>query len=211
MFILGRAFDGNLQEDTLIYVITFPVLLVGAVAGGWMGIMQWLVLRQQRIARSSKWILASSLGTAVGTLTFWLIIFLWGQVFLPMILVAGSTSQLLESSQSEYEGQSIPLKFEIDPVISPPLLFGFILWGFIGLSQWLILRRWVHQAGWWILTVIVSAILGIGFIPISLFSPISIPLIVSISVAIVMMGAISGIVLLWLFRSRKNESPISVK
>ncbi len=42
----------------------------------------------------------------------------------------------------------------------PDILAGVLLGAAVGVTQWLVLRRWVHQAGWWI---IISALSwGVG-------------------------------------------------
>lgn len=72
------------------------------------------------------------------------------------------------------------------------LLAGFVIGPVVGLGQWLILRREVRWAGWWVVTSVVAWTTGIVLVPGALSTG-------SLS------GAITGLTLMLLFRFPKEE------
>jgi hypothetical protein len=87
---------------------------------------------------------------------------------------------------------------------------GFALGSILGVPQWLVLRRHLPKAGWWVLANalawmvgMVIVFVGISFIP-SGGSTISVPfmLLLFLFAAGAAVGAVHGLVLIWLLRSR---------
>src|SRR5574341_2249348 len=71
--ILGIAImaDGASVGYVLYIFAAIILALSEAIIGGWLGLMQWLVLRKQ-VLQAHKWISASSIGVAVGAILGWL-------------------------------------------------------------------------------------------------------------------------------------------
>ncbi|MFN2291249.1 MAG: hypothetical protein ACK2UC_08680 [Anaerolineae bacterium] len=72
------------------------------------------------------------------------------------------------------------------------LLAGFVVAPIVGLGQWLILRREVHWAGWWIIVSTMAWTTGLLLVPGALSTG---------SLA----GAITGVALMLLYRAPKPE------
>jgi hypothetical protein len=73
-----------------------------------------------------------------------------------------------------------------------PWLAGLIIGPIVGLAQWLILRREVHWAGWWIVISTIAWITGLLLVPGALSTG---------SLA----GAITGLALMLLFRAPRPD------
>jgi hypothetical protein len=76
------------------------------------------------------------------------------------------------------------------------LLAGLVLGPLVGLAQWLILRREVHWAGWWIVISAMAWITGLTLLP-------------GILVTGAMAGAMTGIALALLLRFPKTQERIA--
>ncbi|MCL7454028.1 MAG: hypothetical protein M8467_13375 [Anaerolineae bacterium] len=76
------------------------------------------------------------------------------------------------------------------PADLQPLLPGFVIGPIVGLGQWLVLRHEVHWAGWWIAISAVAWTTGLTLLPGALSTG-------------ALSGAITGAVLILLFRSAK--------
>jgi hypothetical protein len=67
----------------------------------------------------------------------------------------------------------------------------------VGIMQWLVLRRRVHRAGWWVWVTLVGLGVGLGlgqFVGLPLVS------VWSVVLGLPVFGAITGGVLVWLLR-----------
>ena len=95
----------------------------GFSAGLVLGIRQWAML-QRRIPRAGWWVLASAIGAAVG------------------LVVVDATD--LGTSPITFDGSRFGLQVGA--------VTGVMVGASIGVAQWLVLRRWLSRAGWWILT-----------------------------------------------------------
>jgi hypothetical protein len=141
------------------------IILSGAVFGALLGVVQWLVLRR-RVSRSGWWVLASTVGGAVGGAMA--LVMDEAQIFAIVLAVGGAS---------------------------------------VGIAQWLVLRRQVAQAGWWVLSgTVVGGIVG-GAVDLVLGGTRGWDLFVVIMllpvggiVALAGYGAITGGVLVWLLR-----------
>lgn len=81
------------------------------------------------------------------------------------------------------------------PAALQPWLGGLVVGPLVGLGQWLILRREVHWAGWWIVISTIAWLTGLLLVPGALSTG-------SLS------GAITGLALMLLFRAPKSEKRI---
>lgn len=117
----------------------------GAIIGGTVGVAQWLVLRR-KLSILIHWILVSIIGAGIGWLGA------------KALLFAGTIITYLSfwgllSDYGQYDlqnGTEAKSAFFI-PELAPTLaLCGATIGIFIGLSQWLVLRRRIQHAKWWI-------------------------------------------------------------
>jgi hypothetical protein len=101
-----------------------------ALFGAVGGFMQWLVLRRQ-IAAAGWWVLASTLGFAIA----------------PIAAIAG----VMAMSQV--------MSLDGNPMAAPILLG--VLFGILsGILPWLVLRRQVARAGWWVPAHLLGSLVG---------------------------------------------------
>ncbi len=153
---------------------------IGAGLGAGVGIMQWLILRRQ-VSRAGWWVLASIVGLAVAP------------VVGTAVALAGGYSITPESFG----------------VLVGWIVVAAVGGAMAGIMQWLILRRQVSRAGWWVLASTVGwgvsvavwegvAALGraMGFFPFA----------VALVGGGVGLGSITGIMLIWLLRQPAPEA-----
>lgn len=152
-------------------VRVFEVLtggLLGLIDGLLLGLFQWIALKR-RLITSRIWILATSLGYAVGLITFWSLI----------ILFVRDRSVL---------GEPADWAFGIGLLDS--LLTGTTL----GFSQWLVLRKKVAKAEWWVVATVVAMLAT--WLARYYVNPL---------VSFIVFGAVSGVVMtVLLFRNKKE-------
>ena len=170
----------------------------GAMAGASVGIMQWLILRRQ-LSRAGWWIWASIVGGAVGfSLTGWFP--LNPTVGFGLIGLVGRLGDVTVGA-----------------------MLGIQIGAPLGIMQWFVLRQRFFRAGWWLLANIVGFASGfaaasvINDVVISLFfgigtalSPSPTPITAFIAAAVgggglgsvvgLAIGAITGMMLAWLWR-----------
>jgi hypothetical protein len=118
-------------DDVVALEVAFA--LSGALGGASVGIAQWLVLRRQ-VSRAGWWVLASSVGLAVGSVV--------GPDIMPDLSRAEPT-------------------FVVG--IAQVALRGVQDGASIGIAQWLVLRRRVARGGWWVLASTVGLAVGVLF------------------------------------------------
>ena len=138
--------------------------LIGAFGGASVGIAQWLVLRRQ-VARAGWWVLASIVGFALG-------------------FVVGGPLGSATTSRAVFTPVDVAVQF---------LLGGAGNGAPMGIAQWLVLRRQVGRAGWWVLASTVGLAVGAFF---------------SVAAGVIY-APITGGVLVWLLRQpvTKEQSP----
>jgi hypothetical protein len=179
------------NESALANAIMIGIMvLTGAIEGTAVGWAQWRVLRRvlPELPRRA-WMLATILGAVVA----WAIGMTAG--------VSMGSADVTETTAMMVMGLLIPV-------------FGTIL----GFGQWLVFRRYVERAGWWILANAAAWTIGMVVI----FAGMSLPLdeeavilmaligILSGVLAGALVGAIHGLVLIWLLSGRLTETPHDV-
>jgi hypothetical protein len=105
--------------------------ILGLIDGLLLGMFQWIAIRRM-IKGAYGWILATSLGFSLGLMTFW---------SLMLLLVPGN----------------LPLGNDLDRAFVLGLLDGFITGIVLGFGQYLVLRRKIRKAQWWVLAVIIAS------------------------------------------------------
>jgi hypothetical protein len=150
-------------------------LIFTALFGAVGGFMQWLVLRR-RIAGAGWWVLASTLGFAIA----------------PIAAIAG----VMAIAQV--------MSLDGNPMASPILLG--VLFGVVsGILPWLVLRRQLARAGWWVPAHLLGSLVGgaMGIVAFHAVSLIGFYQFVWAAAGAMFgagLGAITGITLVWLLR-----------
>lgn len=177
-------------------ILAFPML--GVMIATPVGLVQWLVLRQQ-IPRVGWWVLASITGAAVGGFVVDAIVWVWP--FVDAILRRHAAIVIVENWVVGYWVSNVVQM----------AAFG----ASVGIIQWLVLRRHVYKAEWWILasTIAWSLAWNLGdavhwFMPETQWNPVVLPVVGRVTAASVVslplrgtvVGAITGILLVWLLR-----------
>jgi hypothetical protein len=142
---------------------------------------QWLVLRRH-ISRVDLWVLSSSGGICLGTYAQHAVIFVFG-------IVAATTSGDSQAFGVLYSTQ-----------LWGRTLGLFALWGIIGAAQWLVLRRRIRHAGWWVLASAVGGATS-GAVALVIVSAGG-DLLLSYLARWAVYGALTGVVLVLLLQNR---------
>jgi len=150
------------------------VAMVAAVGGA--GVAQWLLLRRQ-VHRAGWWILASTAGWAVG-------LAVGGAVGSAVVGAVGSA-----------------VRFAVLLAVGDAVA-GAVIGAVTGVAQWLLLRRQVHRAGWWILASTAGWAVGLSVGD-------AVGWAVGDAMGWAVIGAVSGIItgaaLVWLLHQPRRE------
>jgi hypothetical protein len=194
-WVLVNAVGGAIGLPLLVYLpaeikpVTLALVVGGLLSWGGLALLQWFLFRPQ-LDRASGWLIATLVGGVAG------------------LLLASSVHRLIPTPAGGHT-----------PVgdCATANLPGSALGGLLGILQWLVLRRQVYRAGWWVLASTVGwAFATTALVPFALmvFALIHYPLFLSIVVifvagatAGVVSGIVTGIALVWLFRHRVVLAP----
>ncbi len=184
------------QQTMGIFLTAALIVLAGTfIEGMVVGTVQWFVLRRPlNKIRWRVWAMATALGAFVA----------WTLGMIPSTLFfTGDNS-----------GGAASTQMSDVMVYALAAAMGFVLGPILGVPQWLALRRHLPKAGWWVLANALAWMCGmvVVFIGISLIPPTG----VTVSVALLLLlflvaagavvGAIHGLVLIWLLHAA-HESP----
>jgi hypothetical protein len=144
-----------------------------ALFGAVGGFMQWLVLRRQ-IAAAGWWVLASTLGFAIA----------------PIAAIAG----VMAMSQV--------MSLDGNPMAAP-ILLGVLFGVLSAIMPWLVLRRQLARAGWWVPAHLLGSLVGgamgiVAFHVMALIGFYQFPWAAAGAMFGAGLGAITGITLVWL-------------
>ncbi len=165
-------------------------VLAGAVIeGSIVGTAQWLVLR--RPLKSMKW-LTWALATALGACVAWIL----GMIPSTLLFTGSDT------------GGAVPAQMSDLMTYALAATMGIVLGTILGVPQWLVLRRHLPKAGWWVLANALAWMLGMvvvfmgtSFIPEEgITGQIALLLLLFVIAAGAFVGAVHGLVLIWLLR-----------
>jgi hypothetical protein len=127
---IGLAATGDGERVSWIAAAALAMLLAGAFEGGVVGYAQWRVLRRPLpMVRARSWVGATVLGALVA----------WSLGMLPSTVV----------SMGGQAGGEPPIGTGLQLVLAA--VMGFFLGPVLGVPQWVVLRRFVRRAGWWVL------------------------------------------------------------
>jgi hypothetical protein len=168
------------------------VLAGTVIEGSIVGTAQWLVLRRPlEKMRWRTWVLATALGACVA----------WTLGMIPStLLFTGADS-----------GAAAPGEMSDPMIYTLAAAMGIALGAILGAAQWLALRRHLPKAGWWIpanalawMLGMVVVFLGTSFIPAEgITVPVALILLLFVVAAGAVVGAVHGLVLIWLLRLRR--------
>ncbi len=137
---LDRLDDPLRAGEITVWMLVLAAVLCGAAIGATIGLAQWLVLRRE-IKHIGGWVSATLAGyAAIGLLPLLADLFQPGWLNWALTLIISGKMHWLARVQPTWPASSwLPGAITLT-------LFG----AFLGIMQWLILRRRVYQAGWWI-------------------------------------------------------------
>lgn len=189
--LIGGLLLVNAQQAMVVPAAALTVLAGTFIEGIIVGTAQWLVLRRPLEGiRWRVWVLATALGAFVA----------WTLGMIP------STFMFTGADTAG----AAPQQFSDLMVYALAAVMGFVLGSILGVPQWLVLRRHLPKAGWWVpanalawMVGMVVVFVGINFIQ-SEGSTISMALMLLLFLfaAGAAVGAVHGLVLIWLLRSR---------
>ncbi len=172
--------------------VALGVLAATVIEGSIVGTAQWLVLRRPlEKMRWRTWVLATALGACVA----------WTLGMIPStLLFTGPDS-----------GAAAPGEMSDLMIYTLFAAMGIALGAILGAAQWLALRRHVPKAGWWVpanalawMLGMVVVFLGTSFIPAEgITVPVALLLLMFVVAAGAVVGAVHGLVLIWLLRQRR--------
>ncbi len=189
--LIGGLLLLNAQKTMVVPAAALAVLAGTFIEGTVVGTAQWLVLR--RPLASMRWHVWA-LATAIGAFVAWTL----GMIPSTFIFASADTAGAASAPMSDLM------------VYALAAVMGFVLGSILGVPQWLVLRRHLPKAGWWVLANalawmvgMVVVFVGINFIQ-SGGSTVNMPLMLLLFLfaAGAAVGAVHGQVLIWLLRLR---------
>jgi hypothetical protein len=190
--VIGGLLLLNAQKTMGILPAAALAVLAGTIIEGTVvGTAQWLVIRRPiKSIRWRKWVLATAIGACVA----------WTLGMIPStFMFAGADSGGAASTQMS------------DLMIyALAAMMGLVLGSILGVPQWLVLRHHLPKAGWWVLANALAWMVGmvIVFVGTSFIPPeglslnVAFVLLLFLFVAGAAVGAIHGLVLVWLLHLR---------
>lgn len=178
-------------------------VLGAAVEGLAVGTAQWLVLRRALpLLPWRSWALA----TAAGALVAWLL----GMLPSTLLSAAGAAQAATSGAASTPSAAEPSLALQL--LLAAGM--GAVLGPVLGVPQWLVLRRFVERAGWWVLANVMAWMAGMPmvFLATGLIQPgFSAPAIAGLVAlgclaAGTVVGAVHGAWLVWLLSPLMNPS-----
>lgn len=168
--------------------MVLAVLLVGSVEGSCVGLAQWLVLREPLPAiRRRMWLLATVSGAVVA----------WG------------VGMALGTSMGDAAAGAGPPSGWL--LFGGAAAIGAIAGVMLGAPQWLVLRRAVQRAGWWVAVHAIAWATGmlVAFLGMALIdenTPVSLVAAVGAATGLAMgalVASMTGLALVWLVKPRQ--------
>lgn len=172
------------------------VLVATMIEGLVVGTAQWLVLRRPLVKMKWRsWALATALGAFIA----------WTLGMLP-------STMLFTGPET---GAGAPGEMSDLLVYAPAAGLGLVAGSILGAPQWLALRRHLPKAGWWVpanalawMLGMVMVFIGMSFIPAQGITwPVALVLLLCVVAAGAVVGAVHGLVLIWLLYQRHLRAP----
>jgi hypothetical protein len=190
--VIGGLLLFNAQKTMGVVPAAVLAVLAGTYLEGMVvGTAQWLVLhRPIKSIRWHVWVLA----TAIGAFLAWTL----GMIPSTFMLAGADSGGAASAQMNELI------------VYALAAMMGFALGPILGVPQWLVVRRHLPKAGWWVLANALAWMVGmvIVFVGTSFIPPEEIALNVAFVLLLFLfaagaaVGAIHGLVLIWLLHLR---------
>ena len=179
--VIGESVRGSDQQIIIAVFLGLAILASTVIA-------QWLVLRRQ-IARAGRWVLAGIVGLVVGSVVG---LVAGGAVRLVALGFKGVLGADFTEAVGIIGGLGVGIGLGIPSALAA-----------ITIAQWLVLRRHVSRAGWWLLAHIVGLVVG-SFVGAVLRGVLGVDAdaraVVYSLPGLAAYGAITGGVMVWLLR-----------
>src|SRR6266581_5361362 len=168
------------------------VLAGTVIEGSVVGTAQWLVLRRPlEQMHWHTWVLATALGACVA----WTL----GMIPSTLLFTGPDTGTAASGEMSDLM------------IYTLAAAMGVALGTILGAAQWLALRRHLPKAGWWMpanalawMLGMVVVFIGTSFIPAEgITVPVALILLLFVVAAGAVVGAVNGLVLIWLLHQRR--------
>jgi uncharacterized protein with PQ loop repeat len=189
--LIGFLLLSNAEKTMgIVLAAVLGVLAATFIEGTVVGTMQWLVLRRPlKSMRWRVWALATALGAFVA----------WTLGMLPFLFTSADTGATSSAEMSDLV------------IYTLAAALGLVSGTILGFPQWLVLRRYVQKAGWWVLANALAWMLGMvivfvgtSFIPAKGITwQLALPLLFVVAAGATV-GAVHGFALIWLLRSRRS-------
>ncbi|MEP7289836.1 MAG: hypothetical protein ABI947_29145 [Chloroflexota bacterium] len=189
----GIAPNNGWIENVLFFIVpVFEVLLLGAITG----FAQWHLAFQGRFSKW-VWIVTNAITSFTGILAVWLASFLYHGDYLGLVYVQPGT-------MSGLDDKFIVSQTWFIAVIIVGLSFGLAS----GIPQWLVLRRYFHNAWVWLGSSIIGGLAIFGSFILLVFTIRNATLVPCISCCLspIILSTISGIVLYRLLHYPKVDT-----
>lgn len=197
--LIGVLVFGGLESRLGAIAVAVLAVLLGAFCeGNIVGSLQWLVLRRPIPALPwRQWAIATVAGAGVA----------WALGMIPSVIMS------LALDQSSPSGQGFAMSEGMVLLLAAGM--GMALGLILGAAQWVVLRRHVPHAGWWVLANagawavgMALVFVGTSFIPErGGMTPGAITgLVACVALAGTAVGVIHGLVLIWLLRDRDRAT-----
>lgn len=192
--LIGILLLSNAEKTVGVIPAAVLAVLAGTlIEGTVVGTMQWLVLR--RPLKSMRW-RSWALATALGAFVAWTL----GMIPSTFYLTGADTATTSTTPMSDLM------------VYALAAAMGLALGAILGVPQWLVLRRYIPKAGWWVLANALAWMLGMvivfigtSFIPAGEIAlQVALLLLLFVVAAGATVGAVHGLALIWLLRSRRS-------
>lgn len=188
LLITSKLGESVSRESTIFFALL--MIILGAFEGAVIGLAQWLVLRRIVNRLSSRsWVLASLMGAVSA----------WILGMLPSTIISLSSQE--KSSSPDFNEAQIMLL---------AVVMGMVLGIILALPQWMVLRKYTWRAGWWFGANSIAWAFGMPLVFLvagtvtegAAIFQIIVTMLLTIAAAGGIVGAIHGIVLMWVVRPK---------
>lgn len=192
--LIGILLLSNAEKTVGVVPAAALAVLAGTfIEGTVVGTMQWFVLRHP--LKSMRW-RSWALATALGAFVAWTL----GMIPSTFFFTGADTGTTTTTQMSDLM------------VYALAAAMGLALGAILGVPQWLVLRRYVLKASWWVLANslawmlgMVIVFIGTSFIPAGAIAlQVALLLLPFIVAAGATVGAVHGLALIWLLRSQRS-------
>ncbi len=185
---------GEPRTPDMILLFAALMLLLGAVEGLVLGLAQWLAVHPYfRALARNAWVKATILGAVIA----------WGLGMIP--------NTFFSLQETATVASPMPMSDTLKYLMAAAMGFGLGL--VLGIPQWIVLRRYINRAVWWVSANAVAWAIGM---PIVFFGAGAVPeqasgwllvllILLTLLIAGAVVGAVHGCALVWLLHHNPIE------